>query len=370
MLEAGDRVPADCFLIEEMDMFVDQSEYALESSQDTLVEKQCSSQDPSKDESNPDPILLANSIVMQGSGKAVVLCVGKRTLREVELGSGPERDSKLKIVHPQTPLQEKLTILSEIIGTWAQVIAWSALVVFGIVWLITVIFTENMGLLMGSSLTKLAEYALIAVALLVVCIPEGMPLVVSMAMAFSIDSLKAQKLLIKNLDALETAGQLIDILTGKTATLTTGDMEVNFLYIKDTEVPVADPQVNEELLSLLHNCCLLNTDANMQMAENRYVAIGSPVDVALMNMMITHEKPVQDMLIQRERQCELLCSIPFNSFRKVKTVCYKVPAEMTAEGNEVARIVIKGAPENIIDNCVAQVDSNGYKVEFNEDEKL
>ena len=63
-------------------------------------------------------------------------------------------------------------------------------------------------------------------ALLIVCIPEGMPLVISMAMAFSVDQLKKENMLIKSLDALETSGQLIDVLTGKTATLTTGDMEV------------------------------------------------------------------------------------------------------------------------------------------------
>lgn len=68
-------------------------------------------------------------------------------------------------------------------------------------------------------------------ALLIVCIPEGMPLVISMAMAFSVDALMKENLLIKNLDALETSGQVIDIITGKTATLTTGDMLAQRIHV-------------------------------------------------------------------------------------------------------------------------------------------
>jgi magnesium-transporting ATPase (P-type) len=68
-----------------------------------------------------------------------------------------------------------------------------------------------------------------------------------MAMAFSVDKLKDDNLLIKNLDALETAGQVIDILTGKTATLTTGDMEVCRIYAQDQIFSASAFQANIEL---------------------------------------------------------------------------------------------------------------------------
>ena len=64
----------------------------------------------------------------------------------------------------------------------------------------------------------------IAVVLLIVSVPEGMPLAISMALAFSIDKLKSDNLLIRKIEALETSGSLIDICTGKTNTLTTGDL--------------------------------------------------------------------------------------------------------------------------------------------------
>ena len=109
-------------------------------------------------------------------------------------------------------------------------ILFISLILFAITWLLFVM-CSGYKLVDGLSIKRAIDLASTAVALLIVCIPEGMPLVISMAMAFSVDSLKKENLLIKNLDALETSGQIIDILTGKTATLTTGDMEVSRINI-------------------------------------------------------------------------------------------------------------------------------------------
>ena len=82
ILQAGDRVPADCLLIQEMDMTVDEKMYYPDRA--ALATKQCSDKGENH-LANPDPILLAGSLVMSGGGKAVVLAVGKNTLRETEL---------------------------------------------------------------------------------------------------------------------------------------------------------------------------------------------------------------------------------------------------------------------------------------------
>lgn len=144
MLEAGDRVPADCLLIEEMDMFVDQSYYGVTSDKEHRMEKQVSYQDPYEDElKNPDPMLLTDSLVMAGSGKALVMCVGGRSLKEIELGEGEERAAKLKLEHKETPLQKKLAVISQIIGLYANVVAWSAFALFAIVWFLTYAFMSG-----------------------------------------------------------------------------------------------------------------------------------------------------------------------------------------------------------------------------------
>ena len=86
LLNAGDRVPADCLLIEEMDMRVDQKQFYPDVEGFEMCMKQCSYQDAEKDkEENPDPTLLQDTIVMTGSGKAIVLAVGEHTLKEQEL---------------------------------------------------------------------------------------------------------------------------------------------------------------------------------------------------------------------------------------------------------------------------------------------
>lgn len=129
-----------------------------------------------------------------------------------------------------TPFQKKLLTLSEIVGAYARLLTSVCLLLFAIVWMILVLASPY-ELVSAWSMQRAIDLLATVVALLIVCIPEGMPLVISMAMAFSVDSLQKENLLIKNLDALETSGQVIDIITGKTATLTTGDMLVQRLHV-------------------------------------------------------------------------------------------------------------------------------------------
>ena len=152
----------------------------------------------------------------------------------------------LQVEKSETPFQAKLRTLSEIVGTYAYITTVAALIVFGIVWLILVLASDYL-LVESWSILKALELAETAIALLIVCIPEGMPLVISMAMAFSVDMLKGEHLLIKNLDALETSGQLTEILTGKTATLTTGDMRVARLHVIDQTFDAAQINCNYEV---------------------------------------------------------------------------------------------------------------------------
>ena len=139
LLSQGDRVPADCLLIEEMDMFVDQKMYYPDVAGSEMVEKQISNDNVDSDkDKNPDPILLQDSIVMRGSGKAIVLAVGEHTLKEKEIAEELETDKNaLMIEKSETPYQEKLRILSEIVGIYAYMLTVLAVVVFSIVWFIS-----------------------------------------------------------------------------------------------------------------------------------------------------------------------------------------------------------------------------------------
>mmetsp|Transcript_19201 Transcript_19201/g.13801 ORF Transcript_19201/g.13801 Transcript_19201/m.13801 type:complete len:215 (+) Transcript_19201:315-959(+) len=110
VLEAGDKVPADCVLVKEMDMFVDQS-FLYHG--ETNMEKQCSN-DGVNDDQNPDAILYAGSSIMAGAGHALVCCVGQRTIYQKE---NPSFD--MEEATNMTPLETKLSNLEKVISRYA-----------------------------------------------------------------------------------------------------------------------------------------------------------------------------------------------------------------------------------------------------------
>lgn len=360
LLNQGDRVPADCLLIQEMDMHVDQKQFYRDTAGSERQQKECSNQDIEKDkDENPDPILLQDSIIMTGTGKALVLAVGQHTLKEKEIAENVKSDKNLlQIEKGETVFQKKLRILSEIVGNYACTITVVAIVLFGIVWLLFVMFSEYK-LVEGPSITRAIDLASTAIALLIVCIPEGMPLVISMAMAFSVDILKEEHLLIKELAALETSGQLNEIITGKTATLTTGDMEVCRINMVDTTFPADQLSCNIEIQNMLWDCIILNCDAHMQMDGVQYKPVGSPVEVGLLNLLLTSGVSVQEKLIERERDFGLQLWIPFSSDRKRMTVAYSLK-----DNTDIVRLVVKGAPELIVPLCNSKLDSFAQMIDF------
>jgi len=352
LLQAGDRVPADCLLIQEMDMTVDEKMYYPDRA--NLAVKQCSDNGENH-LANPDPILLAGSLVRTGGGKAVVLAVGKRTLKETELSP-----DQLKMDAEDTPLMKKLGTLAAIVGKWAYIMAALAFALFTVFWLCMNLFSDQ-SLVSNESLHGLLKNLQIAIALLIVCVPEGMPLAISLAVAFSTENLKNEQLLIKNTEALEISGTLIDVMTGKTATLTEGEMRVGSLYIGNAMQDTSNPELNHELMKVFQNCLLLNTEARMEMGDDdhKYTPKGSPVEVGLLKFLIEQEVPVQDQLVERERMYQLKTMIPFSSDRKRMTVAYKLPGE-----ENTVRVVVKGAPELLIPLCTRELDSSNDANEF------
>jgi len=99
-----------------------------------------------------------------------------------------------------------------------------------IIFLICNLMFSDASLLSNATLMAALKILTISVAIIIVAVPEGLPLAVSISMAFSVDTMKAQKLLVKNMEACENLGTIREICTGKTATLTTNEMRVNRFY--------------------------------------------------------------------------------------------------------------------------------------------
>ena len=106
-------------------------------------------------------------------------------------------------------------------------------------------------------------------------------------------------MLIKKIAALETSGSLLDICTGKTSTLTTGNLIVKKLHVGSNYQDINNPEINLELFNSLALLLTLNTTARMEMDDNesKYVCRGDNVEVALLNYLIANNIAVQDLLV-------------------------------------------------------------------------
>lgn len=290
---------------------------------------------------------------MNGSGKAVVLATGEKTLVEVE-----NEGRALKFGENPTPIQIRLQKLAVVISKYAYIFAALCLILSTIFLVFNVMFGSGTTLVSTDTVLDFLENLQIAVALIIVSVPEGLPLAVSIALAFSIDRLMKDKLLIADLEALENSGCLTDVCTGKTCTLTCGDMTVATLFTGCVEQEdVTGMQLNHTLAENINRCIVLNCESRMEIddAEHKYVPQGSACEVGLLKYLIQGDKAVHEMLAQREQEDKLKLLIPFSPTRKRMTVAYQ-----GTDGG--VRLVVKGAPEYVIPMCVQQLDSNGMEV--------
>jgi len=188
IVEAGMRVPADCVLIDGMDITADETAY---NEGRTLVNKKQISKGEESHRENPDPFLLANSLVMTGSGRAVVCAVGKHTryTQEFEIEQLNDEDQL-------TPLQERLEKLAGYIGKFGYLAGILIFISMTIFLVIQILFTEDQLLSWNTAITVL-RYFSIGVSIVIVAVPEGLPLAVSISMAFSVDVMKKDNLLVK-----------------------------------------------------------------------------------------------------------------------------------------------------------------------------
>lgn len=151
---------------------------------------------------NPDPFLLANSLIMTGSGKAVVCAVGPHTRFDQEFPI-----EELQEEEQLTPLQEKLEKLAGFIGKFGYIAGAIIFLTMALFLVIQIMFTNDQ-LLEFNTLKTLLRYFSIGVSIVIVAVPEGLPLAVSIAMAFSVDTMKRDNLVVKRIEAPESLGYI------------------------------------------------------------------------------------------------------------------------------------------------------------------
>lgn len=283
LVETGMRIPADCILIDGMDIVCDESIYNED--RELLAPKMISKGEEHHRE-NPDPFLLSRSLVVSGSGRAVVCSVGKYTRFSQQF---PEED--LPEEQNLTPLQERLEKLAGIFGKFgyfAGMIVFLTMTVFLIIYNMV---TDTGEWLTIATLMKILQMFTIAIAIVIVAVPEGLPLAVSIAMAFSVDEMKRDNLLVKKQEACETLGYIKEICTGKTATLTKNDMSVKQFYtvqrtFENHGKALTQAGLENKVVEIIQDCIILNNDSKVEMSENaRYVPEGNGTEIAMLKFL-------------------------------------------------------------------------------------
>ena len=314
MVETGDEIPADGKLLEAIDLQVDESSLTGEAM--TNKEVRGERLEVSGEEAYAKDQLLRSSMVMSGSGLYVVTAVGDET----EIGHVARQSTEITGV--KTPLNIQLDRLAKLISKVGIGLSVAAFVVF----LVHDILTDELWHTTDYvGMTEVVlKYFMMAVTLIVMAVPEGLPMAVTLALALNMRRMLKSNNLVRKLQASETMGAVTCICTDKTGTLTENRMTVS-----DVRCLMSDG--GGSALSLqpsdLYNAIALNTTATHD--------VGNPTEQALLRWLVAQGVDYQQL---REAH-PITAREPFSTERKYMS---------TTVGDTV---YIKGAPEIVMAMC-------------------
>ncbi|GMH29242.1 hypothetical protein Nepgr_031085 [Nepenthes gracilis] len=340
-LKIGDQVPADGLLIDGNSLQVDESSMTGES-------------DHVKVDHAQNPFLIAGTKVADGYGRLIVTSVGMNTAWG-ELMSSVIRDST-----EQTPLQIRLNSLTSAIGKMGLAVAFLVLVVLLVRYFTgnTIDENGNTEFVRGSTsvndvLNAVVKIVSAAVTIVVVAIPEGLPLAVTLTLAYSMKKMMADNALVRKLSACETMGSATTICTDKTGTLTLNRMKVTEFWLSpDPLMKRASFSIAANVLELIGQGIAVNTTGSVYRPsmESEYEFSGSPTEKALLSWAVL--ELALDM--QRLKQsCTVLHVEAFNSQKKRSGVLMRSNLDSTVH------VHWKGAAEMILALCSHYFDASG-----------
>lgn len=329
-IAAGDRIPADMRLIHQKNLQVEEAALTGES-----VPSQKSVDAVNKDAVIGDRkcMVFSGTLVVSGTATAVVVATGMNT----ELGK--ISDMLSETIDLETPLTKKLAIIGKYLTI--SIVAITIIIMF-----IGTFRAMGQGVLL---FTALKESLIFAIALAVGAIPEGLPAVVTIALAIGVQRMAKRKAIIRKLPAVETLGSTTVICSDKTGTLTRNEMTVNELWSFNNSIQLTGVGYNlagsfkqnglelnalpEETKVLLKNAVLCS-DANIIYEGKDYSMSGDPTEVALV-VAATKAGIVIDALRHTHSRRDV---IPFDSEKQYMATLHN-------------NIIIKGAPEVIVKRC-------------------
>ena len=392
-ISLGDVIPADLLVIKSNGIKIDESSLTGESkpvSKDVF--ESCIS-NPSK--KTISPIILSGTDCIEGNGKALVIGVGEKSTKgKIQRMVDNSKDEKT------TPLEEKLDVLARKIGIFA-ISAGIATFVCLTVRLIFIFMSDykfykdkldnkhnnpTMDLVHPKTylFPRMLENFMITTVIITIALPEGLPMAVALTLAFSLKKLMDQNNLVRKMHSCETMGGANFILTDKTGTLTTNELnvvkiitpnqEINLSEEKNTnEIFIEGKKLREDSLkyfknqyywNLLRTSLSINVEAHinplkepdvngdMEECESR-----NKTDNALIKFLYRVKSPISE--IENNYNKSDKKQIPFDSNKKRMTTFVK-------DNNGTYRLFTKGGSENIKTFCKYYIDSEtGEKLELN-----
>ncbi|KAL1559571.1 putative calcium-transporting ATPase 11, plasma membrane-type [Salvia divinorum] len=344
-LSIGDQVPADGLFISGYSLYIDESSLSGES-EPVQIEK-------------GRPFLLSGTKVQEGSGKMVVTSVGMRTewgRLMVTLSEGGD---------DETPLQVKLNGVATVIGKIGLVFAVLTFVVLTVRYLTVKAVDGEISSWSMRDVVSLLNFFAVAVTILVVAVPEGLPLAVTLSLAFAMKKLMNDRALIRHLSACETMGSASCICTDKTGTLTTNHMVVTKIWMGGDERNVDGKRLEncEKVKQVLIDALFLNTAADVVRGKDgKSEILGSPTETALIEFGLLFHKDFRGL----RQGWEILKVEPFNSVKKKMSVLVE---SRGGGGGGVQRAFIKGASEIIFGMCDKSMGKDGESLPISEEQR-
>lgn len=331
LLEQGEEIPADCELLEALHLSVNESSLtgepqAAKTTNPELFDKEAT---------------YASNLIMKGTN----ILEGYCTARVIAVGNNTECGKVFEAAQVDdggsTPLSEELDGLADLITKASYVFA--ALIVVGR--LIMYFYEGDASFSTGNDWVGFIMYLLdtimIAVTLIVVAVPEGLPMSVTLSLAFSMKKLMKENTLPRTMHSCETMGATSVICTDKTGTLTQNKMQV------------ADARLVSETDDFLAEMIALNTTADLDLSEGKNAkVIGNPTEGAL--LLWLQEKGI-DYLAIREK-AEVMDRLPFSTENKYMATVVR----SASKGKTI--VFVKGAPEMLLGmSDLSEADKRSYE---------
>ena len=325
LLETGEEIPADGNLVEAVNLQVNESNLTGE----PVVNKTASPEHFDKEATYPSNRLLRGTLVVDGHAGYIIDKVGDAT----EIGK-VARQSTEESVEP-TPLNLQLERLAKLIGNVGFTVAALA---FGVFFVKDVLLHYDFSNFhtFGDwmpALQDTLQYFMMAVTLIVVAVPEGLPMSVTLSLALNMRRMLKTNNLVRKMHASETMGAVTVICTDKTGTLTQNLMQVQEM------VKLASDVVPD---ALFHESIAVNSTAFLEKAENEKPhGVGNPTEVAL--LLWLYEQGVDYLKLREE--AEIIDQLTFSTERKYMATL------VHSKVNGKRMLYVKGAPEIVLSLC-------------------